>query len=486
MFSTFLIVLSIGLIDENWSQFRGSNSTGVYVGKKVPVEFGVDKNELWRLELPPGHSSPVIHGDNLFLTGFYAESKTLEVLCISRSTGIINWRSKYKVNKLERGHPSFNPASSTPVTDGERVVAYFGSYGLVCLDNEGKMLWELKLPLTRSYAGNATSPCIIGNKVILYRGNMVDHYVLALDKENGKELWRVPQEEPFSLELACTACPIVIGKQLILHTARSVQSLDIESGKQNWVVKCATTATSTPVLDGEQVIVAAWNKMGEPALRPKFPGFDELLKKNDKDGDRLLSPDEYPSLWIFHRPEGIEAPENGATLRFRSVDSNRDGKLSRDEWEVQLKKIESFRAGYKTHGMLAIPVKSDGLIKQDEVKTIAQQGIPEVPSPLVKDRLVYFVKNGGQLTCIDLENNKQVYRKRVFGRGTYYASPVIANNRLYSFSGDGKYSVVELGRSGKLISKGDLGEKVYASPAVQDGVIYVRTHQRLYAFGFKP
>ena len=98
--------------------------------------------------------------------------------------------------------------------------------------------------------------------------------------------WKIPQEEPFVSELACTSCPIAVDDKLIVHTARSVQAFDISTGEQIWVVKCATTATSTPVLAGEEVIVAAWNKLGEPALRPAFPSFEELVKENDKNDDK--------------------------------------------------------------------------------------------------------------------------------------------------------------------------------------------------------
>ena len=83
-----------------------------------------------------------------------------------------------------------------------------------------------------------------------------------MDKVTGKEIWKVEQEEPFHLELACTSCPIISGNKLILHTARSVQALDIETGKSIWVAKCATTATSTPVIAGDQVIVASLEQNG--------------------------------------------------------------------------------------------------------------------------------------------------------------------------------------------------------------------------------
>ncbi|MEC9094943.1 MAG: PQQ-binding-like beta-propeller repeat protein [Planctomycetota bacterium] len=472
-----------GWVQADWPQFRGVNSSGIYQGKPIPLTFGPGQNEIWKLDLPAGHSSPCVWGEHVFVTAFDRMAKSVEVIAIGRRRGKIIWRRSLKVDRFEKGHPSFNPASSSPTTDGQRVVAYFGSYGLVCFSVTGEKLWEVRMPTTKSYAGNATSPAIIGEKVFLYRGNVVDHYVLAVDKNTGQEIWKVFQEEPFALELACTACPIVFNNKLILHSARSVQALDLDSGMQHWLVKCATTATSTPIVCGDRIVVAAWNKMGEPALRPAFPTFAELIQKYDRNGNQKIESTEYPILWIFHRPEGVEAPQNGATLRFGSVDANRSGKISKKEWDTQLKRMMAYRAGYKTHGLLSIPANAKGLVQAPDVKSLAEQGVPEVPSPIQNQGLVYFVKNGGLLTCVESSSGRQVYKIRTKGTGTHYASPVIANEYLYTISGKGRVSVVKLGREGKVVASNDMREPVYATPALHDGLLFIRTHSKLYAFG---
>ncbi|MEL6109089.1 MAG: PQQ-binding-like beta-propeller repeat protein [Planctomycetota bacterium] len=464
----------------DWPQFRGPNSAGL--GGSVPSQFGPGKNERWRVEVGPGHSSPCTAGDNLFLTAFDASTRALDVVCLDRAKGNLRWRKGVVAAEIEKGHPSFNPASSSPATDGDRVVAYFGSFGLICFDVEGNQLWELKLPLAKSYGGNAASPIILGDQVILYRGTYEDHFLLAVDKHTGKQLWRVPQSEPFTGEMACTACPIVAGELLIAHTARSVQAFDLKTGERRWVTTCATTATSTPVLHGDQVVVAAWNKMGEPALRPKFPDFEELVKGHDADGDNEISAQEFPRLWIFHRPEGVEAPQNGAPLSFRRTDKNRDGKIGETEWQKALEGIARFREGYQTHGILAIPISSEGVIDPGTVRTLETNGIPEVPSPVCKDGLVYFVKNGGVLTCLDVDSGQRVYRIRTKGKGTHYASPVIAGDHLICVAGDGRISVIKIGRDPQMIAVNEMGENVYATPTVDDGVLYIRTRSHLFAF----
>ena len=318
--------------------------------------------------------------------------------------------------------------------------------------------------------------------MILYRGTYVDHFVVAVDKRTGKELWRVDQDEPINAEMACTSVPIVAGEKLILHSARSVQAVDIRSGKQIWVTKCGTTATSSPVLAGDEVIVAAWNQMGEPALRPKFPTFDSLLADHDRDQDGVISPTEFPELWIFHRPEGVEAPMNGAKIRFRRTDRNRDEQITRPEWQAQLETLERFRAGYEKHGLLAIPLTSQGLVEKSNVRTLEQVGIPEVPSPLCDGRYLYFVKNGGVLSCLELKTGKRMYRIRTGGKGTHYASPVMADGRIYAAAGDGLISVIQSGSDPKVLAANRLDDEVYATPAIVNGTIYVRTHSAMFAF----
>ena len=466
----------------DWPQFRGPNSAGKASGPSPPIEFGPGKNDLWRVPMGSGHSSPCIVGSSIFLTIYDETQKQLAVICIDRSSGQTRWKRIAPTEQIEKGHPSFNPASSTPTSDGQRVVAYFGSFGLICFDMEGQELWRIRMPLAKSFAGNATSPAIVGDRVILYRGTYVDHFLLAVDKQSGKELWRVPQDEAFTGEMACTACPIVAGDRLIVHTARSIQAFDIATGRRVWVAKCNTTATSTPVVAGDEVLVAAWNKMGEPSLRPPFPSFEKLLADHDKNQDGQIARDELPTLWIFHRPDGAEAPMNGGTVGFKFADRDKNRGITAEEWSTTVDQLERFRSGYDTHGLLAIPIDSQGLLEADEIRTLETQGIPEVPSPLYHDGYVYFVKNGGILTCLDVKTGQRVYRTRTGGRGTHYASPVIADGKIYSAAGDGQVSVLELGPEPEILAINDMQDGVYATPAIVDGTIYVRTHSALHAF----
>ena len=222
--------------------------------------------------------------------------------------------------------------------------------------------------------------------------------------------------------------------------------------------------------------------MGEPSLRPPFPTFERLIAEHDENDDNRINRDEFPTLWIFHRPDGAEAPMNGGTVRFDHADRNKDRRITAEEWSATTRELERFRSGYDTHGMLAIRIENEGLVGADKIRTLEIQGIPEVPSPLCDGDHVYFVKNGGILTCLNIKTGDRVYRMRTGGRGTHYASPLIADGKIYTTAGDGHISVLTLGANPEILATNDMQEDVYATPAVVNGTIYVRTHSALFAF----
>jgi hypothetical protein len=184
----------------------------------------------------------------------------------------------------------------------------------------------------------------------------------------------------------------------------------------------------------------------------------------------------------FYRPEGAEAPMNGGTVGFDYADKNKDRKISAEEWSATTRELERFRSGYNTHGLLAIRIDSEGLVGADRIRTLETQGIPEVPSPIFDGKHVYVVANGGILTCLDAKTGQRIYRTRTRGRGIHYASPLIADGKLFTIAGDGQISVLTLGANPEILAVNDMQEGVYATPAIVDGTIYVRTHSALFAF----
>ena len=166
-----------------WPQFRGPAGTGLAAERaNPPVEFSPDKKPQWRADLPFGHSSPSIWGDRIFLTGFDKEAKKLEVLSLDRKTGAILWRRTVPAEKIETVHDISSPATATAIVDGERVYAYFGSFGLIAFDFQGKEQWTLPLPIPTTPYGSGSSPVLADDLIILSRDESSDPCLLAVDR----------------------------------------------------------------------------------------------------------------------------------------------------------------------------------------------------------------------------------------------------------------------------------------------------------------
>src|SRR4051794_38809657 len=153
-----------------WPQFRGPGGSGVAEEQKPPVEFGPDKNVKWKVKAPGGWSSPIVAGDKLVITAF--DDGKLFTVAYDRVSGNEVWRTQAPAEKIERYQKTeSSPATSTPATDGRRIVSYFGSCGLFCYDLEGKELWKYPLPtaVMKQNFGTGVSPIIVDGLVILVR-----------------------------------------------------------------------------------------------------------------------------------------------------------------------------------------------------------------------------------------------------------------------------------------------------------------------------
>jgi outer membrane protein assembly factor BamB len=165
---------------------------------------------------------------------------------------------------------------------------------------------------------------------------------------------------------------------------------------------------------------------------------------------------------------------------FAAVDADKNGEVAAAEWAGLLATVDGFKA---EHGLLAIKPGGRGDVTATNVAWRENRSVPEVPSPLVYDSRVYVVRNGGILTCLDAATGRVVYRERLGAPGPYYSSPIEAGGRLFIGSGDGALVVVAPGDVLKVLARNELGEPIFATPAVSpEGTLYVRTPSALYAF----
>lgn len=481
MTRTALALLAAGALiagENDWPQYRGPGGAGI-AKMAAPVEFGPKLNRLWTAEVPAGHSSPAVWGDSLYLTAFDATAKELVTLAYDLRSGRMRWRQVAPASEIEKVHQVSNPATATPALDGERVYAYFGSAGLFCYDLAGKLVWSEPMPVAKIQFGSGTSPVLAGRAVILAREGS-DAHLTAFERESGKQLWDVKLAGMG--QFSGHATPLVWKDQIVLHRAGEVSGFDASSGERRWWVNVVSQGTGTPVIHGDMLFVGAWG--ADPELRDPLPAWDELLKKYDKDGNGSLSKEEFPDDLAFLR-RAEAGKTQGAVVTFKmffgQLDFNKDGQIAKGEWEFMSKMFTS--PPPLPNGLIAIKLGGEKDMTKSNVVWSEQRAVPEVPVPLVLRGRVYSVTNGGIISALDESTGKLIYRSRLGAGGLYYSSPVAAGDHVYFASAEGVVSVVRAGDKLDVAARNDLGEPIFATPAVVEGRLYVRTAKHLWAFG---
>lgn len=192
-----LSFLAAPLIAANWPSWRGPKGDGSSPEKSVPLQWNATENVRWKIELPePGDSSPVVWGDKVFLTQSFEKDGGRTVMCYDRRNGKLLWKSGTTWTQREQRYGKNPHCAASPVTDGERVIAFFGSAGLFCWDMDGKELWRRDLGPQAHEWSYAASPLLHGDVCVLYFGPGANARLIGLDKKSGKMLWEFKEPAP--------------------------------------------------------------------------------------------------------------------------------------------------------------------------------------------------------------------------------------------------------------------------------------------------
>jgi outer membrane protein assembly factor BamB len=447
-----------------WPQFRGALGAGVATDSRPPVKIGPDENVRWRVEVPWSPSSPCVWGERIFLTTFH--DGELEVRCHETKDGSLRWAKAIKAERVEEHHRSDgSPAASTPATDGRRVVSYFGSFGLICHDFEGKELWRHPLPVAESGGkfGSGTSPIIVGRHVLLNRDQHQYSSLLAVDVETGRTLWETPRPDAAG-SFGTPALWRNEGEdQIVLAGTARLRGYALQTGAERWVVDGVTgMVCTTPVVGDGLLYFAAWSPGQADSPRP---AWEDFVKRNDKNGDGVVH---------------LEELEPNRRDYMRGMDRTRDGKFTREDWNL-------LREGDAKARNLLLAVKPGGRgdITESHVAWSYQRALPYVPSPLVYEGRIYFVRDGGMMSSLDAKTGEAIYaQERLGATGNYYASPVAADGRIYVASLPGKLSVIKAGGTKpEILHQADFRTRILATPAIAGDRLYLRTTTHLFAFG---
>jgi len=448
----------------NWPQFRGPGGNAVALEGNLPVHFGPRTNVLWRTPLPGGHSSPVVWGDRVFITG--ADSDRLSTLCLERGSGRMLWRRDITGVKMETTHKISSPAASTPCTDGETVVVYFGSVGLTAYDFNGKERWRLPLAPPMVEFGTGTSPILVNDRVILVSDGDRGSYLLAVDKRTGKKIWRTERTE-FRRSFAS---PYLwnhdgIG-ELVVPGSVWLRAYDPSDGSERWsYTGTSRVANSTPCAGEGLLFSASWNVGADPGDRITLESYEDFARAHDANHDGGFSRDELPSGPLRER--------------FSQMDINKDGHVSREEWGIMREMFA--KAG---NAVLAIRAGGRSDITDTHLAWKSTRSLPYVCSPVCYERRLYTVKSGGLASCYDAKTGRVLYQdERLDAPGDYYASLIAGDGKVLAISQRGVATVLAAGEKLVVVARNELGEEVMATPALVEGALYLRTATQLFAFG---
>lgn len=462
-----LVLLSVSPLaaGENWPQFRGVNSAARTTSSaSLPTDVGPESRVVWKVALPPGHSSPVVFGDRIYLTAVQDE-KQLVTIALDRATGKELWRVEAPHDKLEEIHSIGSHAQSTVCTDGERIVAFFGSCGLFCYDASGKLLWSQPMGPFNNGFGAGSSPILVDDFVILSQDHDTDSFLAAYDKQTGKEVWRTDRSE-FPRNYCTPIVWTVDGrKQIVVAATLRVVGYDLATGSELWTVRgIARAVCSSPVLgDDNTLYVASWAAGGDAGELIRLDPFETALAEFDKNQDELLSED--------------ELDKGAVKQRFPQIDRDKTGTITRAEYDY-------FRMLFDKSKNNVVAIRPGGMGDVSATHVVWEQNklVPFCASPVYAAGVVFTVKDGGIVSSLDAATGKALKQGRLPASNEYYASPVAGDDKVFFANDEGQLTVIRAVGEWDVLHSADFEEPIYATPALVDGRIYLRTNGHLYCF----
>lgn len=445
IFIAFLSLLTFSLFCQNqlvnperqWSVYRGPNSSGYLDNANLPETWDV-KNSInikWKIDVPGlALSSPVIWGDNLFLTtaissgdtsgirtGVYGDGEPVKddsehvykVYCFNRNTGKLIWeRNAYTGVPEVKRHPKSTHANCTPVTDGKYVVAFFGSEGLYCYDIDGNLIWEKDFGRLDAGAFNAewaewefaSSPIIHKGVVIVQCDVRGDSFLAAFEAETGKEIWKKIRDEHPTW---CTPNIYQLDNReyVVVNGYKHRGAYDFITGEEIWRMSGGgDVPVPTPIIGDDHIYFNSAHGRYSPIY---------AVKKTAR-GDISLEADQTTNEYI--------------------------------EWSI-------LKGGSYMHSLL------------------------------LYDGYLYNMRWNGQIYCFDSLTGEQIYREKLGKASSFIASPVASDGRIYISSDEGLVYTIQAGKEFKILNKTSLGDICMVVPAISDGMIYFRTQNQLIAVG---
>jgi outer membrane protein assembly factor BamB len=458
-----------------WPSFRGPDGSGHAEGVAIPADFEPARDLQWRTPAPGGFSSPILMGDSVVLTG--SEDGRLQVLSIDARDGSQRWRRWVPAAGLP-GEADGTPdglrespyaaaeesphAAATPATDGRAVYAFFPSYGLVAYEGDGELRWRRPLGPLRSTYPVASSPVVADGVVYQLCDHEGGGFLLALDAETGDVRWRADR----SWTTSGFSTPLLAGDVLVVAGSNRATAYDLESGDEVWWLGgLSWQSRASPVaMDGVVYLQSFMPGGGQGVFRTVRESFSEALERWDGDGSGALDEEELAAADV----------RGGVAL----YDHDEDGTIGAEEW----KRLSLWTRS--ENGLWAVRLGGTGDVRESHLLWRANRAIPQSATPILLGETLVMLRDGGLLSGLDPATGEYRYSTRIeeiFSE--VFSSPISAGGELVLAGTYGAVAVVEdAEHEPRVRVSWTLDELTFATPAIGDGALYVRTEEALYCY----
>nr|ART40514.1 L757 [uncultured bacterium] len=344
---------------------------------------------------------------------------------------------------------------------------------MVSYDARGKERWRLPLGPFNMFYGFGASPILVDDKVILpVDQDNPSSYLIAVDKNSGRLRWKVDRP----IVISGYSTPIIYQpkqgpKQIVIPESFQLSAYSVADGKRVWWVRgLACEMKSIASNDGEYLYINGWGfPQNQPGQQVKTISVEEAWTRYDKNGDKLIAKTEIA---------GTENMDKMLSAAFEAFDMDRDDKLNTKDWDV-------FRAMMASeNGLLAIKLGGVGDQTSTAIRWRYQKPVPQVPSTLLYKGVLYMINDSGILISFDPATGQVIKQGRLHGAiDKYFSSPVAADDKVFLIGQGGQVSVLKAAGEWQVLQVNELDDECFATPAIAEGRIYVRTRSALYCFG---
>jgi len=385
---TIVTALSGSVWAENWPGWRGPRGDGTSLEKNVPIKWSGTENVIWKVPIPgKGHASPIIWDDRIFVVTALEKQKQRVLLCLDRKRGKVLWQRVVLEASLERKHSLNSYASSTPVTDGNKVYVSFldrEKMFVVAYDFDGKKVWEVRPGVFSSMHGYCSSPVLWKDKVIVNGDHDGPAYIVALDRATGKTIWKTDRPNMTRSYCAPIVQRIEGRNQMILSGSKCVASYDPDTGNQHWIIDGPTEQfVASLVYNGELLFMTSgFPDLFMQGIRPDGSGNvtdTHVVWQKDRDCSYVPSP-------IAAGPYFLVVSDSGVATCLKA-------KTGDVAWRQRL-------------------------------------GGKHSPSLVIANGLVYFLSDKGVMTVVRPGQEYEVIARNELGEETR-ASPAISKGQMF-------------------------------------------------------